>query len=48
MRFADDSFDQAVAMCVASVVPHPARLVGEMRRVCRPGGDLYVVNHCAG
>lgn len=45
MRFADDSFDKVVAMYVASVVPHPVRLVDEMRRVCRPGGELYVVNH---
>lgn len=45
MRFPDDSFDKVVAMYVASVVPHPARLVEEMRRVCRPGGELYVVNH---
>jgi len=45
MLFADDSFDKVVAMYVASVVPHPARLVDEMRRVCRPDGDLYVVNH---
>lgn len=45
MRFPDDSFDKVVAMYVASVVPHPARLVDEMRRVCRPGGELYVVNH---
>ncbi len=45
MRFPDNSFDKVVAMYVASVVPHPARLVEEMRRVCRPGGELYVVNH---
>jgi phosphatidylethanolamine/phosphatidyl-N-methylethanolamine N-methyltransferase len=45
MRFADDSFDKVVAMYVASVVPTPARLVDEMKRVCRPGGALYVVNH---
>lgn len=45
MRFADDSFDKVVAMYVASVVPHPARLVDEMRRVCKPDGELYIVNH---
>jgi phosphatidylethanolamine/phosphatidyl-N-methylethanolamine N-methyltransferase len=45
MRFADDSFDKVVAMYVASVVPHPARLVDEMRRVCKPEGELYIVNH---
>ena len=45
MTFVDDSFDKVVAMYVASVVPHPVRLVAEMRRVCKDGGDLYIVNH---
>lgn len=45
MAFADDSFDKVVAMYVVSVVPDPARLVDEMRRVCRPGGELFIVNH---
>jgi phosphatidylethanolamine/phosphatidyl-N-methylethanolamine N-methyltransferase len=45
MDFPDNSFDKVVAMYVASVVPHPARLVDEMRRVCRPGGALFIVNH---
>jgi phosphatidylethanolamine/phosphatidyl-N-methylethanolamine N-methyltransferase len=30
---------------VASVVPHPKRLVEEMRRVCKPGGEIFIVNH---
>lgn len=45
MAFRDDSFDKVVAMYVASVVPHPDRLVAEMRRVCKPGGELFIVNH---
>jgi len=45
MQFRDDSFDKVVAMYVVSVVPSPAQLVAEMRRVCRSGGDLYIVNH---
>ena len=45
--FADGSFDIAVAMFVASVVPHPKRLMAEMRRVVRPGGDILFVNHFA-
>jgi phosphatidylethanolamine/phosphatidyl-N-methylethanolamine N-methyltransferase len=45
MAFEDDSFDKVVAMYVASVVPDPGRLVDEMRRVCKPGGQIYVVNH---
>lgn len=45
--FADEAFDVAVAMFVASVVPHPQRLLAEMRRVVRPGGHLLFVNHFA-
>ncbi len=41
------SFDIAVAMFVASVVPNPKLLLAEMRRVVRPGGHLLFVNHFA-
>jgi phosphatidylethanolamine/phosphatidyl-N-methylethanolamine N-methyltransferase len=37
-----------IALYVASVVPNPRRLVAEMRRVCRPGGELVLVNHFSG
>jgi len=47
MSFPAGSFDIAVAMFVASVVPHPRRLLAEMRRVVRPGGHLLFVNHFA-
>lgn len=47
MSFEDGRFDVAVAMFVASVVPHPRRLIAEMRRVVRPGGHLLFVNHFA-
>jgi phosphatidylethanolamine/phosphatidyl-N-methylethanolamine N-methyltransferase len=46
-EFTDASFDIAVAMFVASVVPNPPRLLAEMRRVVRPGGTLLFVNHFA-
>lgn len=45
MKLADDSFDKVVAMYVVSVTPDPVALVDEMRRVCRPDGGLYIVNH---
>jgi phosphatidylethanolamine/phosphatidyl-N-methylethanolamine N-methyltransferase len=45
--FADKSFDIAVGMFVASVVPNPRRLLAEMRRLVRPGGDILLVNHFA-
>lgn len=45
MSFAPDRFDKVVAMYVVSVVPHPQRLVDEMRRVCKPNGEIFIVNH---
>jgi len=47
LSFADDSFDTVIAMYVASVVPHPDRLLQEIQRVCRPGGQILIVNHFA-
>lgn len=46
-EFATATFDLAVAMFVASVVPNSRRLLAEMRRVVRPGGQLLFVNHFA-
>jgi phosphatidylethanolamine/phosphatidyl-N-methylethanolamine N-methyltransferase len=43
--FAAGSFDIAVCMFVASVVPDARRLVAELKRVVRPGGHLLFVNH---
>ncbi|WP_018979211.1 class I SAM-dependent methyltransferase [Saccharibacter floricola] len=43
--FEDNSFDIAVAMFVASVVPHPDALLKELKRVVRPGGHILFVNH---
>jgi phosphatidylethanolamine/phosphatidyl-N-methylethanolamine N-methyltransferase len=45
--FADGSFDVAVGMFVASVVPNPRRLLAELRRVVRAGGDILLINHFA-
>ncbi len=45
--FEEGRFDIAVAMFVASVVPHPRRLLAEMRRVVRPGGHILFINHFA-
>ncbi len=46
-EFSDGQFDIAVAMFVASVVPNPRRLLAELRRVVRPGGNILLVNHFA-
>jgi phosphatidylethanolamine/phosphatidyl-N-methylethanolamine N-methyltransferase len=41
----DASFDIAVAMFVASVVPNPRRLLAELRRLVRPDGFILFINH---
>lgn len=45
MNFPDASFDKVVAMYVVSVVPNPARLLDELHRVCKPDGEVFIVNH---
>jgi phosphatidylethanolamine/phosphatidyl-N-methylethanolamine N-methyltransferase len=45
LPFPDGTFDKVVAMYVVSVTPDPIRLVAEMSRVCKPGGEIYVLNH---
>jgi len=45
LDYADASFDKVAAMYVVSVAPDPEQLVREMQRVCKPGGDLFIVNH---
>ncbi|MBM3489326.1 MAG: class I SAM-dependent methyltransferase [Alphaproteobacteria bacterium] len=48
LAFCDASFDAVVAAYVMSVVPEPAAVLAEAARVCRPGGDIVLVNHFAG
>lgn len=45
LDYPDAYFDVVVAMYVVSVTPEPERMVNEMLRVCRPGGQLVIVNH---
>jgi phosphatidylethanolamine/phosphatidyl-N-methylethanolamine N-methyltransferase len=45
LTFADDAFDIVYAPYLVSVVPDPVQVVREMRRVCRPGGKIIVLNH---
>lgn len=45
MKFADNAFDIVYAPYLISVVPDPVQVVCEMRRVCRPGGKIIVLNH---
>ena len=45
LTFADNSFDTVVAMYVLTVVPEPEKVMHELARVCRPGGEVMLVNH---
>jgi len=45
MTLPDASFDKVVAMYVVSVVENPARLLQELHRVCKPDGEIFLVNH---
>jgi phosphatidylethanolamine/phosphatidyl-N-methylethanolamine N-methyltransferase len=45
MAFPDASFDKVVAMYVVSVVEKPAKLLHELHRVCKPAGEIFIVNH---
>jgi phosphatidylethanolamine/phosphatidyl-N-methylethanolamine N-methyltransferase len=45
LDFPDDHFDTIAAMHVLSVVPEPERVMSEIARVCKPGGEVVIVNH---
>ena len=48
MDLPDAAFDCVTVPYVLSVTPHPTRLVQEIRRVCKPGGTILIVNHFSG
>lgn len=43
--FPDNYFDKVSAMYVATVVPDPCAMMDEIKRVCVPGGDIFILNH---
>lgn len=45
LDFDDASFDTVAAMHVLSVVPEPERVMAEIARVLRPGGQVVITNH---
>ncbi len=45
LDFCDDSFDKVFISHVVSVVPDPARVMSEVRRVCKDRGKVVIVNH---
>lgn len=45
LDFPDMSFDTTVAMFVMTVVPDPEKVMHELARVTKPGGQVLLVNH---
>jgi phosphatidylethanolamine/phosphatidyl-N-methylethanolamine N-methyltransferase len=45
LQFPDRSFDTVVAMYVMTVVSDPEKVMAELARVCRPGGEVLLINH---
>jgi len=45
LTFPDNAFDIVYAPYLISVVPDPVQVACEMRRVCRPGGRIVILNH---
>ncbi|MCC7202245.1 MAG: class I SAM-dependent methyltransferase [Nitrospirae bacterium] len=45
MDFSDDSFDAVFAAFLISVVPDPGMVLSEIKRVCKRGGLITMVNH---
>ena len=41
LKFPAASFDTVVAMYVMTVVPDPEKVMRELSRVCRPGGEVH-------
>ncbi len=45
MAFADDSFDQVFTSCTFCSVPNPVDGLKQLKRVLKPGGELYMFEH---
>jgi len=43
--FPNNFFNKVSAMYVATVVPDPHLMMEEIKRVCKPDGDIFILNH---
>ena len=44
LRFADDTFDVVLCRHMTQAVPHPERVLAELKRITKPGGWLHVLS----
>lgn len=45
MTFADETFDSIFTTCVFCSVPDPIKGLQEMKRVCKKGGKIILIEH---
>jgi len=45
LNFGDDTFDKVFISHVVSVIPDPYRAMSEVKRVCKNGGKIVIINH---
>lgn len=45
LEFPDEHFDHVLATYVISAVPEPAQVLREIKRVCKKGGHIVILNH---
>ncbi|MEE9591330.1 MAG: class I SAM-dependent methyltransferase, partial [Thermodesulfobacteriota bacterium] len=45
LKFPDDMFDKVFISHVVTVVPDPYKMMDEIRRVCKNGGRVVIINH---
>jgi ubiquinone/menaquinone biosynthesis C-methylase UbiE len=45
LPFSDNRFDSIVSTCVFCSVPDPIKGLQELRRVCKPTGQIYMLEH---
>lgn len=45
LPFPDNSFDSIVSTCVFCSVPDPVKGLKELKRVCKPTGRIYMLEH---